>query len=289
MNKTLHAFYLGFFFLTGITITIGLAINGLKYYETPLDERFFDISHEMLKPSGLIGHGLGIIGSALMVLGVVIYMVRKRVRRFVRVGSLKYWLEFHIFLCTLGPVMILFHTAFKFGGLVAVSFWSMTAVVISGIIGKFIYVQIPRTIQGRELDVTELNEMNEQLTFKLRSEFCVRESILLKLEELYSPEKYKKAGLGQSLYIMIKEYFAAKKILRELGREIDLHERAQVSKILKVIRQKLTLSRRIGMYRSIQKLFKYWHVAHLPFAMVMFFIMIVHIVVAVAFGYKWIF
>ncbi|MBN1199798.1 MAG: hypothetical protein JXA23_10635 [Bacteroidales bacterium] len=38
---------------------------------------------------------------------------------------------------------MLFHTSFKFGGLVAISFWSMAAVFFSGIIGRFIYIRIP--------------------------------------------------------------------------------------------------------------------------------------------------
>lgn len=72
-----------------------------------------------------------------------------------RFGRLKYWLEFHIFLCTLGPIMILFHTAFKFGGIVSISFWTMVLVVIIWVIGRFIYIQILRTIEGRELTLEE--------------------------------------------------------------------------------------------------------------------------------------
>jgi hypothetical protein len=106
-----------------------------------------------------MGHGLGIIGSALMIIGVFTYMARKRQRSLMRLGVLKHWLEFHIFMCSLGPIMVLFHTAFKFGGLVAISFWSMVAVFLSGIIGRFIYIQIPRTIEGRELSLSEVKDM----------------------------------------------------------------------------------------------------------------------------------
>lgn len=106
-----------------------------------------------------MGHGLGIIGSALMIIGVFTYMARKRQRSLMRLGVLKHWLEFHIFMCSLGPIMVLFHTAFKFGGLVAISFWSMVAVFLSGIIGRFIYIQIPRTVEGRELSLSEVKDM----------------------------------------------------------------------------------------------------------------------------------
>ncbi|RPI73970.1 MAG: hypothetical protein EHM47_04875, partial [Ignavibacteriales bacterium] len=137
MSKNLHRLYVGLFFLIGIAVSILLAINGYTYYSTPVEERFFQEGHKMLKPSGTLGHGLGILGTFMMILGVSVYMIRKRARRFFNWGYLKYWLEFHIFLCTVGPMLVLYHTSFKFGGIVAVSFWSMAAVVFSGVIGRF--------------------------------------------------------------------------------------------------------------------------------------------------------
>jgi hypothetical protein len=34
---------------------------------------------------------------------------------------------------------------------------------------------------------------------------------------------------------------------------------------------------------------RYWHVAHLPFALIMLVIMLIHVAVALIFGYNWIF
>src|SRR5512133_1451013 len=142
-----------------ICVTALLIYLGYSYYSRPLEERFFHSHHTLLKPAGTWGHGIGIAGSLSMITGIVIYMARKRMRSLARFGLLKHWLEFHIFLCTMGPILVLFHTSFKFGGIVAVSFWSMVAVFISGIIGRFIYIQIPRSIEGRELSLNELREM----------------------------------------------------------------------------------------------------------------------------------
>jgi hypothetical protein len=128
-----------------------MIINGYSYYSLNLEQRSFHRDHELFKPSGLVGHGLGIIGLILILIGVFSYMIRKRTKKLHHFGLLRNWLEFHIFLTILGPAMIIFHTAFKFGGIVAISFWSMIAVVISGVIGRYIYVRIPRTIEGREL------------------------------------------------------------------------------------------------------------------------------------------
>lgn len=68
--------------------------------------------------------------------------------------------------------MVLFHTAFKFGGIVAISFWSMVAVVASGVIGRFIYNQIPRSIQGQELTLGEVMSIRQNVHSEFRDLEC---------------------------------------------------------------------------------------------------------------------
>jgi len=213
MSKIAHIIYITVLSAIVIAAFSIIIYNGFSYYNTSVEERFFHPDHVTLKPSGVLGHGLGIIGSLFMIIGVSAYMARKRFRSLHRIGILKHWLEFHIFLCTLGPILVLYHTSFKFGGLVAISFWSMVAVFLSGIIGRFIYIQIPRTIEGRELSEDEVREM-------------------------------------------IKD--------------------GSVEKIMK----------RLAL---MKEMFKYWHVAHLPFALVMLIIMVIHVIVTIVFGYRWIF
>lgn len=59
--------------------------------------------------------------------------------------------------------------------------------------------------------------------------------------------------------------------------------------IIRIFKSQLRLKKRIERLVTMQKLFSYWHVAHLPFALIMLVVMIIHVVVAVTFGYKWIF
>jgi hypothetical protein len=163
MSKVAHILYLATLALIVLLVLVMIGYAGFSYYNLPVEERFFHADHPGLKPSGIWGHGYGIIGSLLMIIGVTIYMARKRFRLLSRLGILKHWLEFHIFLCSLGPILVMFHTSFKFGGLVAISFWSMVAVFLSGIIGRFIYIQIPRTIEGRELSLNEVRAMKKDV------------------------------------------------------------------------------------------------------------------------------
>ena len=56
-----------------------------------------------------------------------------------------------------------------------------------------------------------------------------------------------------------------------------------------MVREEFALSHRIGRLQLMQRLFKYWHVAHLPFALIMLIILIIHVAVTLAFGYRWTF
>ncbi|NWF88125.1 MAG: hypothetical protein HXY50_01550 [Ignavibacteriaceae bacterium] len=291
MNKTIHKIYIGFFIIIGISLTTFLLIDGFSYYTTSVEERFFHSDHKLLKPSGVVGHGLGIIGSFMMIAGVGIYMLKKRKPRLIQFGYLKHWLELHIFLCTVGPMLILYHTAFKFGGIVSISFWSMTAVVLSGVIGRFIYIQIPRSIQGNELEIEEINSISNNLTAKLKSEFGINGKFSRQLESISFAHEYKEASLSRSVVLVFQDYFRSLALLKKLYKEIDATDlsKRKAAQAKRLIKNKVVLSRRIGMLRTMHKLFKYWHIIHLPFAIVMFVIMFIHIIVTILFGYKWIF
>ena len=236
-----------------------------------------------MKASGIIGHGLGIVGSLLILLGVFTYMLRKRLRIFSRMGILKHWLEFHIFLCTLGPVLILFHTTFKFGGIVAVSFWSMVAVFLSGIVGRYIYLQIPRSIEGRELTLREMEDQIAEMNKQLRQSVILDESIY----EITYSSAVKSENQGGFWKKRREERAVLRRLRSELkSQQIPEKKAAQIEQTFK---EQLSLKKRIDRLMTMQKLFAYWHVAHLPFALIMLVVMVIHIFVALTFGYKWIF
>lgn len=222
-----------------------------------------------------MGHGLGIIGTLMILIGVVLYIARKRYNFLAKTVRLKYLLEFHIFLCSLGPIMVLFHTAFKFGGIVSVAFWSMVAVVASGVIGRFIYIQIPRTIEGRALSLNELKEMRADLSHALKERFRSDEAMLTSVMAI--------AGGG--------EQRASRQQVRQIMADLKTKgvPREERKSIYRMIREEISLTARIGRLQTMQRLFKYWHVAHLPFALIMLVIVVVHVGVTLAFGYKWIF
>jgi hypothetical protein len=81
------------------------------------------------------------------------------------------------------------------------------------------------------------------------------------------------------------------KKLTELKREMIL--KGITSKEFRQMRRLLLkeqiLAKRIQRLEKLHNLFKYWHVIHLPFALIMLIIMVIHVGVSLYFGYSWIF
>ncbi|MBL4939774.1 MAG: hypothetical protein JKY16_05795 [Lutibacter sp.] len=258
-----------------IIVTFYLTYTGYSYYHTPLEERFYHPRYAWFKSSGIYGQGLGVFGTFFILFGVSIYIARKRYNFMVKQLRLKYLLEFHIFLCVLGPILILFHTAFKFGGIVSIAFWSMVAVVLSGVIGRYIYIQIPRTIEGRELSLGEVKNMKIDLASVFNDKFNLDKIIIDMVISLTSNKENEKnkftvSGLRKTL----------------ISNNVP---RKECAMILKMVKKEKSLSSKIARLQTMQKLLKYWHVFHLPFAIIMLVIVIIHIIVTLTLGYKWIF
>jgi hypothetical protein len=289
MSGIAHRIFLSTLVAIVFVITILLFYKGISYYNVSLEERVYHTDHALLKPSGALGHGFGIIGSSLMIIGMLSYMARKRYRSLSRLGLLKHWLEFHIFLCTLGPILVLFHTAYKFGGLVAISFWSMVAVFLSGIIGRFIYIQIPRSIEGRELSLSEVKEMKSDIAGIIRNTYNLdEESYNILVDSIKKKvELYRKNAIVRYVRKYLDDQSSIHKVKMVLKRN-NLPD-SENKKVLALVKDDIMLNRRIERLDTMHNLFKYWHVAHLPFALVMLIIMIIHVGVTIVFGYRWIF
>jgi hypothetical protein len=139
-------------------IVIGVVFGkfgGWDYYRAPLATRGYLPAHKLLRPSGIVGLPLGVVG-AIFLLSTLPYAARKRWRPLARLGRTSKWLEVHIFFGIVGPVLVTLHTAFKFSGLVSIGYWLMMTVWASGFVGRYLYVRIPKTIRGVELSRQEL-------------------------------------------------------------------------------------------------------------------------------------
>jgi hypothetical protein len=105
-------------FVMGLLVVAALATVGYRYYLLPRALRYRSPDHAYLKPSGLWGHGVGILATLFM-LSNFVYSLRKRLPMFKGRGSIAPWLRFHVFVGLMSPLIILFHSAFQWSNQLA--------------------------------------------------------------------------------------------------------------------------------------------------------------------------
>ncbi len=268
----------------GALVVIALWLQGADYYRTPLLERAHHEGYWRWKAGGSVGHTLGLAGSSMMVL-MLLYSVRKRVGALRRLGPLGRWLDVHIFLGVFGPLLVVLHSTFKVQGLVALSFWSMIVVASSGVLGRFLYLQIPRTRAGEERALAEVEAEDRALTEQLRSRFRLAESQIARLDALVAVPG--RAGLLGGLVRLLTDDLRLRAALRAFARSCRDVPAPVFRDFERVVREKAQARRRILLWDRVHELFHYWHVLHKPFAVVMYLFMLVHVAVAFATGYGW--
>ncbi len=277
--------YRGLLTATWVGIAGYALAQGLGYYLTPLAERAYSPLHDSFKPAGDVGRMLGIAGSLMMLVGVAMYGARKRLPFLHRLGKLKYWLEIHIFLCTLGPFLILLHTSLRLGGIVSIAFWSMTVIVVSGFLGRYVYARIPKTINGRFLTLKAVEKERDRLIQRLAGISGLTEADIVELTaESARPEPRNLVG---AIVTAIRLDLARRREFKRLRRIFHLRRlpRANRENLEALVRARFQLEQQMALLLPFQRLFRYWHLLHLPLAIVMLLVVMAHVVVAALFGY----
>ncbi len=265
--------------------------DGWSYYQADLVERPRMDAHINLKPGGLRGHGLGMIGSFMMIL-LLLYSIRKRSKIFRGMWSIGRWLDLHILMGIMGPLFIVLHSSFKLNGIVSISFWSMVAVALSGVLGRYIYAQIPRGIQGNELSLQEVEAMDQELNHMLVEKFKLDEYQIKRLQTISMQKAESRQSLIRVLTaILVDDLFFVfrRPFLRMRIRKIVKLTGRQLKHVQKLSRQKVVLHRRLILWQKIHHIFHNWHIIHKPFAIIMYLIMVIHVTLTILLGYRWLF
>lgn len=281
-SARVHAAVLAVFSLAVAGLVGWTVWQGWDYFTTALSARPHHPDFREFRAAGRVGHGLGILGSLMIVL-LLLYSLRKRARFLQRAGELRIWLRYHIFLGVAGPVLITLHTAFKVGGLVSISYWSMVAVALSGFFGRYLYQQIPRNVLGETLAVAEIEARNEALLLELSTTHNMDDRAAAILEDIAVRKLEHRSAPVALLLLPFLNGALVRQLQRWALRYVDGDRAAAVQ----LAKDWVLQTRRLRLFDLVRDLFHYWHVFHKPFAIIMIVVMIVHVAVAVALGYVW--
>ncbi len=284
--------------LLAASVVLVIAGYGYDYYGLGSAQRPFSPKHELLRPSGTIGIKLGMLGVLLFFL-IYLYPLRKKWGWLARQGNSRHWLDFHVVLGTTAPLIIAFHSSFKFGNIAGMAFWSMLAVTLSGFVGRYLYSQIPRSLNAAELSLKELEDMENSMRRDLAKQQLAFGSRMEAIFDLPDAKAVANISIFAALLWMIfidckRPFQVAFLRLHAVGfgrwlisfcglrRTSD----AKLEHAISVARRQSALSKRVLFLSRTQQVFHLWHVVHRPFSYAFAILAILHIGIALFMGYR---
>jgi hypothetical protein len=260
------------FTLVGLSIWIAYKVATGNYYT----------------PRSNFGFYLGVTGSVMM-LAMLAYPLRKHVRFMHRWGALKHWFRIHMIMGIVGPTLILFHSTFHLRSLNAtIALVSMLGVVISGIIGRFVYTKIHHGLYGRRATLGEIQEKvsSDSHDAKSRLHFAPRVEQWLKSFERDSTQLDRSftSHLFSPLTLGIRRHLLAFRCARELRRLLKTERhpdfRGGALEAIQLASSYLRESERVAQFSTYERLFSWWHVLHIPLIYILAACTIFHILAA---------
>jgi len=236
-----------------------------------------------LDPAGVLGVSLGFVGTGLM-LAMLLYSLRKLVPNARFLGPISGWLRFHIVCGIFGPILIILHGGFAAPtGLVAIAYWCMILVALSGVFGRYLFGHFPKTEAGLQMDFERAREELTALRAQLVQETLDADAEAIGKAVGLARDFDRKAGSIIGLFrIDLESRRRAKAIgvaLKQSGLEPAVAKRAKV-----ILVGQLKLKKNLEAWAVSRQLFRYWHLFHLPLAQAMYIIVAIHILVAIMFG-----
>jgi hypothetical protein len=272
-------------------------IYGFDYYRLGSADRPFSPKHALLRPSGSIGIKLGIVGVCMFFL-IYLYYFRKKFGWLNSIGTTKNWLDFHIVLGVTAPVIVALHAAFKFRGIAGMAFWIMLAVAISGIVGRYLYAQIPRRMDAAELTWQELQDEQLQLTQSLAAQKIFSPGELIAAFHVPDVDmvRHKSAG-GALLWMFLLDLARPFRVATLRRRVLDFSgilgslggilssKNWELENVIRMARHQAALSKRMIFLSRTRQVFELWHVIHRPFSYAFVVLAVLHIATAMLLGY----
>jgi hypothetical protein len=272
-----------------IAIPLGFTLRFLPYYALDLSGRARDPLHALLRPSGPLGLGFGLAGAALF-LFMWLYPLRKHLHALRRLGNLGGWLRVHILAGLTLPVAVAVHAGWRFTGLIGLGYAAMMLVVLSGVVGRYLYSHIPRRQNGLELSRDEVTNERRALITRIAAATALEPTEVARALDP-GPERGSGSGLAGTVVRLVAGDLARRRAMRDLARRWSQPRAGQpapdprvLAEAVRLARRELALGQQMRMLEATHRVFAWWHVAHLPVAITAFAAILVHVGVAVWIG-----
>ncbi len=246
----------------------------------------------LLTPKSGLGYALGVVGGSMMLL-LLLYPLRKKVRSMHRLGPTKYWFRAHMVMGILGPVLTIFHSNFHLRSQNSkMVMGAMLLVTMSGFIGMYFYTKIHYGLYGKRLTMTELQrdfeERSTSLIYHFRNAPRMRERLRYFEDIVLSPSYglFESAVRFFAVGMKIRwTHMILLKRLRIVLREKRKREgltRREATRLGKIARKELSAhidsALKVAEFSLYERFFSLWHLFHFPLFLILVVTALIHVV-----------
>jgi hypothetical protein len=247
-----------------------------------------------LTPESGAGYWLGIVGSSLMVL-LLLYPLRKRMRFLRPLGTVVFWFRAHMILGVFGPVLILLHANFRLGSINSnVALAAMLIVAGSGIVGRYLYGKIHLGLYGRKVVVQEILADADALKGLIGAGLPVADRVVAQLNAFAQQGTASPKGVLTGLFLLptigwraravrARLIADARRVIAVEGKKLGWSRKArrqQLAGVADLVSLHVAAVKKAAAFALYERLFRLWHVFHLPLFFLLVIAAIIHIFAA---------
>jgi hypothetical protein len=265
---------------------------GAPYYSAPRAVQVRHEWHEALRPSGIVGQSAGLLALAVF-LFLWLYPLRKRFKSLAWTGSVGRWLDVHVVAAIGLPLLLTAHAAWRSEGLIGLGFNAILVVCASGVVGRYLYTRIPRTKAGMELTRDEVSRERATLISEIAQVTGLSSTAIEASLHVQAPEGATSSAWSAVRQLVIGDWERWKQVRAlprrwaELGGAGHRVDAGSVRAALRMARREIALTQQARLLDATHRIFRFWHVAHRPFAITALLAVVIHVVVVVAMGATW--
>jgi hypothetical protein len=221
--------------------------------------------------SGWLGHGIGVVGFALMLMAETLYSLRKRAVT-ARWGRMATWLRLHVVFGLVGPYLVLLHTGWQFNGLAGLAMLLTVVIVASGFIGRYIYTAIPRSADGIALDADDLQHQIATAEAALQHNLADNPQAARMLAQ-----RLEGAPAGSPFWGRFLADWRFKRAWAQQKRQLQALGVTELRQLEDLLVRRQTLQRQVASLAAARRMLAVWHTVHVPLGVTLFTVAVINI------------
>ncbi|MBI4815027.1 MAG: 4Fe-4S dicluster domain-containing protein [Deltaproteobacteria bacterium] len=234
-----------------------------------------------------MGRWMGYIGGGMMIVSAL-YTLRLHVPGLRRIGGSRTWFDFHVVFGLAGPALALLHTNLHVLSWywVVWLWWAVVVVLLSGVVGRYLYTALPKAEFAANRAKTRLDEgiqkAADQWSSMTMSANVLQQFLKAqeKNEEVREEDDMGAIGfLGYLVSTELKSISAA--ISLRFGLLGEMKDTKLRKTAIELMGQRAKIERRVRFLGAVRKLLAKWRAFHIAVSVVMFVMLVAHVAISI--------